>query len=92
MSINQPENLSERDRGRHEETSSRASTRSSMKQKPSQTENPTVCTGRLVLPTKSLDAGGVLEKKEECGLFCLARAISFEEKVNGRHRMTLNRR
>ena len=50
---NQPENLSERDRGRHEETSSRATTGSPMTQKPSQTEDPTACTGRLVPPFES---------------------------------------
>ena len=78
--------------GRHEETSSRATTGSPMTQKLSQTENPTACAGRLAHPVKSWDAGKGWEKKEECGLFCLARAISFEEKVDGRHRITLNRR
>ena len=56
--------------GRHEETSSRATTGSPMTQKLSQTENPTACAGRLAHPVKSWDAGKGWEKKEECDLFC----------------------
>ena len=60
-----------------------------MTQKPSQTEYPTVCTGRLVPLVKSWDAGSGLEKKEECNFS--ARSISFKEKVDERLRITLNR-
>ena len=93
-SNNQQENLIKRDRvtnsqERHEETRSRATTGSSITQKPSQTEDLTACTGYPVPTFKSWDAGSGLETKEECDILSVF-SISVKEKVDERLRIMLN--
>ena len=60
-----------------------------MTREPSQTEDPTACTGRLAPNVNNWDAGSGLETKE-CDILC-ARSISFKEKVDERLRLILNR-